>query len=71
MENKRRNRLYGTPLYDAPVDTSELADKVRAALPWIPLLARGSNLNNLNLCRLLISDTRLDSSDGLNMIGRS
>lgn len=29
MENKRRNTKYGVPERDAPIDTRELADKVR------------------------------------------
>jgi len=30
LENARRDRVYGKPLNDAPVDTSELADKAPA-----------------------------------------
>ena len=34
IENRRRDRLYGVPDPLAPVDTTELADKVRVSCLW-------------------------------------
>lgn len=36
MENKRRDKKYGKAVRDAPVDTSELADKV-CSIDYQPL----------------------------------
>lgn len=36
-DNKRRDEKYGKPVQDEPVDTSELADKVRDLKTWMPL----------------------------------
>ena len=56
IENRRRDRLYGVPDPSAPVDTTELADKVRSppVLQCVPIL--------ISFCRLPISATLPDSS---------
>ncbi len=55
MENKRRDEKYGVPERDAPIDTRELADKVRGISLLCPRYRRLTMMAR-HLCFVMCHD---------------